>query len=97
MAMKFLPFDDQLVAHFPSDHEQDDLVFLDIIQHAEIACAEFELSQRIRPQFLDRPSRRRWIVSQPRLNRRFEDALLPHQQRPQLGLGVLSYRDLERH
>jgi hypothetical protein len=54
--MEFLTPNDKRVAELPSDDQDNDLVVLHIVEHAEIAYAEFELGERIRAESLDRPS-----------------------------------------
>jgi hypothetical protein len=39
MAMKFLSFHNQLVADFPPDDQDDDLITFDIIQDAQVSGA----------------------------------------------------------
>jgi hypothetical protein len=47
MAMKFLAFHDQHVAHLSADDQNDDLFSLDIIQRSQVTCPQLELSQGI--------------------------------------------------
>jgi hypothetical protein len=49
MAMKLLASHDQFVADLPPDHEQDNFRLFHIVEDAEIAHAEFELGQGVRP------------------------------------------------
>src|SRR5437868_5326167 len=53
MAMKLLAFDDQLVADFAADEEDDDLAFLNIIQDPQVPDTQLEARARIGSQALD--------------------------------------------
>jgi hypothetical protein len=52
--MELLSFHNQLVPHFASDDQDDNLVSLHIIQGAQVACPQLELSERIGAQAFDR-------------------------------------------
>jgi hypothetical protein len=65
MTMELFSFDNELVAGVAADYQQDDLLSLDIIQHAQIPCSQLEFSQRIWPKAFDRPCRSGWLVLKP--------------------------------
>jgi hypothetical protein len=68
--MKLLAFDDQFVADLSAHDQEDDFGFLHIVQDPEVAHTKLELGQRVGPQSLDRPRRRRRLVLQPSRDRR---------------------------
>src|SRR4051794_41127363 len=53
MAMVFLPVYDQLVSDLPPNHHKVDDIALNIVQHAQVADAQLEFGDRIRPKPLD--------------------------------------------
>jgi hypothetical protein len=53
MAMEFLSFHDQLIAGLSADEEQQNLVFMNIIQDTKVARAQLKFGKQIRPQLLD--------------------------------------------
>ena len=80
MAMKLLAFDDQLVADFAADEEDDDLAFIDIIQDPQVSDTQLEVRKWIGAQALDRFRGYRGLGQRPGLDRGFQDPLFPHRQ-----------------
>jgi hypothetical protein len=97
MAMELLTFHDQLIADFSPDDQEDNFVFLDIIQATQVTCPKLELGQRIRTRALDRLRGRRGLVLQPGHDCRFQDSLVTDRQRSQLPFGFIGDRNPERH
>jgi hypothetical protein len=81
MAMKLLPFHDQLVADLSPDDQDDNFVSFDIVQGAQVTCPKLELRQRIGSQALDRFRGRCRLVLQAGQDRRLQDSLVPNGQR----------------
>jgi hypothetical protein len=84
MAMKFLAFDYQCVPDFASYNQNNNYVFLDIIQGAQVTYPKLKLSEPIRAQAFDRL---RWcggLVLKPGLDSRFDDSLLARGQAAKL-------------
>jgi hypothetical protein len=80
MAMELLTFHDQLVAFFPSDDQDNNLVSFDIVQGTQVSCPKLELGERIGTQSFDRFCRRSGLVLQPRQDSRFQESLVTHGQ-----------------
>jgi hypothetical protein len=96
MAMKLLTFDDQLVAYFAANEEDDNFAFIDILQDMQVSCTQFEVRKQIGAQAFDRFRGRRGLVLQPGQDRRFQDSLVTDRQRPQLSFCVVRDGHLER-
>jgi hypothetical protein len=47
MAIKLLAFHNESVADFSPDHQDDNLISLDIIQGPQVSKAQFKFSERI--------------------------------------------------
>jgi hypothetical protein len=68
MAIVFLALDNELVADLAPDNQDDDRIFLDIIQDTKVKRPQFKLSERIRTQALDRVRDHSGLVFQPGQN-----------------------------
>jgi hypothetical protein len=76
MAIELLTFNDQPVAFFPPDDQDDNFVSFDIIRGTQVTCPKLGLGQRIGTQALDRFRRRRWLVLQPEQDSCFQNSLI---------------------
>jgi hypothetical protein len=81
MAMKLLTFHDLLVAFLPPYDQDNNFLFLDIIQGTQVARAKLEFGQRIRPQAFDCSCRGRGLVREPGQDGRFQVSLVTYWQR----------------
>ncbi|HXG08951.1 MAG TPA: hypothetical protein VNK04_04115 [Gemmataceae bacterium] len=76
MGMELLSFHDQFVAYLSAHEEHDNFTFIGIIQDAQVAHPQFEVSEKIGAQSLDSFGRFRGLVLQAGPNSRFQDPLL---------------------
>jgi hypothetical protein len=76
MAIKFLPFHNELVSNLATDKKQNDFQPFYIIQYAQVPGAKFELGQRIWSEALDRTCWGCWLLSQARQNRCLHNTLI---------------------
>jgi hypothetical protein len=95
MAMELLAFDDQFVADLAADEEDDNLVFIDIIQDPQVSDTQLEVRKWIGAEALDGFRGCRRLVQESGLDRSFQDPLFTHGQRPELPVRVLRDSDLE--
>jgi hypothetical protein len=97
MAIKLLAFDDQLVPYFAPHKEHHNFAFVHIIQGTQISRPQFKLGEKIGAQAFQRFRGRRRLVLESGQDSCFQGSLVTGRQRPQLPVGVLGDRDLERH
>jgi hypothetical protein len=97
MAMELLSFHDQFIAYLSAHEERDNFAFIDIIQGTQVSYTQFIGRKKIGAQALDRFGGRRRLMLQPGQDRRLQDSLLAYWQRPELPIGLLGDRNLERH
>jgi site-specific recombinase XerD len=75
----------------------NDFLSLNIVQSAQVSCAQFKFGQRIRPQLLDCFRWRCGLVLQSGQNGCFEDPLIPSRQCSELAVRLFRDGNLERH
>jgi hypothetical protein len=76
MAMEFLTFDDQLMAGFTANDQDNDFIVLDIIQHSQVPGAKFKFRQWIGPQSFNGLRGHARLLLEPRHDGRFDNSLL---------------------
>jgi len=87
--MEFLTFHHEFVADLAANDKQNYFRRFYIIQHPQVAGAEFELRERIRSQSLDRARGGCRLLSEPGLNRGLKHALVTNGKSAQMRVGFL--------
>jgi hypothetical protein len=95
--MKLHSLNHETIADFLANQQDQHVLLIDIVQHAEITDAHFPLREGIRSQRLDRPSDRRGRLRESGRDAILDDSLIVNRKPAQLSLRLVGDHDLEWH